>query len=214
MLPLVVFAPPLAAKSWRRTCAQAQKKQLCFYCRITLLDLHIALICNTTISFYQVRFKHKQPHILSPDLHAAMHRRTRRGVGGETTLPAWKFSEQTLFSGQGQLAQKSWMMTNISIQWKISGQTLFFRASATCSNVVNDKKYIFNTVNSGHTLFFRASAKILRVKRIFQYSENFQDVLCFPGQEQSCSKILIGKKYIQYSVFNAYSLGGDPRNLG
>jgi len=26
----------------------AQKKQLCFYCRIMLLALHIALICSTT----------------------------------------------------------------------------------------------------------------------------------------------------------------------
>jgi len=48
-----------------------------------------------------------------------------------------------------------------------------FRASASCSKILNDKKYIFNTVNSGHTLFFRARA--------------------------SCSTILNGKKYIQYS---------------
>jgi len=36
--------------------------------------------------------------------------------------------------------------------------------------ILNDKKYIFNAVNSGHTLFFRAStscSKILNVKTIF-----------------------------------------------
>jgi len=36
------------------------------------------------------------------------------------------------FSGQAQVAQKSWMIKNISIglQWKIWEQTLFFRANA------------------------------------------------------------------------------------
>jgi len=29
--------------------AQSPKKQLCFYCRILLLVLHIALICSTTL---------------------------------------------------------------------------------------------------------------------------------------------------------------------
>jgi len=45
-----------------------------------------------------------------------------------------------------------------------------FKASASCSKILNDKKYIFNTVNSGHTLFLRAStscSKILYVKSIF-----------------------------------------------
>ena len=28
-----------------------------------------------------------------------------------------------------------------------------FRAKASCSNILNDKKYIFNNVNSGRTLF-------------------------------------------------------------
>jgi len=30
---------------------------------------------------------------------------------------------------------------------------VFFRASASCSKILNDKKYILNTVNSGQTLF-------------------------------------------------------------
>ena len=59
--------------------------------------------------------------------------------------------------------------------------TLFFRASASCSNILNDKKYIFNTVNSGHILFFRARASC---STKIQYSEKFQGKLCFGGQAQ------------------------------
>ena len=71
-----------------------------------------------------------------------------------------------------------------------SGHTLFFRASASCSKILKDKKYlnagkifrantvfqgnlklfkilndnncIFNT-NSGYTMFFRESAKLLKI---------------------------------------------------
>jgi len=45
---------------------------------------------------------------------------------------------------------------------KIFRATLFFRASQSCSKILNDKKYIFNRVNSGQTLFFRASSKLLK----------------------------------------------------
>jgi len=103
---------------------------------------------------------------------AESHRRWRRGVGGRPPPRAWKISGQTLFSGQAQVAQKSWMIKNVySIQWIqgtlcVSGQahvvkspecqsifnrvenfraTLFFRASASCSKVMNGEK-IFNTV--------------------------------------------------------------------
>jgi len=82
------------------------------------------------------------------------------------------------FSGQVQVAQKSWKTNNISIHWKILGQTLFFRASAIkLLKIPNDKKYMFNTVNSANTLFFRASAscsKILNVKGIFNTVKNLR----------------------------------------
>jgi len=55
--------------------------------------------------------------------------RTKRGVGGGRP-PGLKNSGQTLFSRQAKVAQKSWKINNISMQWKISGQILFFRASA------------------------------------------------------------------------------------
>jgi len=50
--------------------------------------------------------------------------------------------------------------------------------------ILSDKKYIFNTVNSGHTLFFRAStscSKVLNVKAIFNTVKNFREAL-FSGQ--------------------------------
>jgi len=65
--------------------------------------------------------------------------------------------------------------------------TLFFRASASCSKILNNKKYVFRTVNSGYPLFFRASAscsKILNGQRYIQYSENFQRKLCFQGKRK------------------------------
>jgi len=90
---------------------------------------------------------------------------------------------------------------NISIQWKISGQLVFFRASASCSRILNDKKYIFDTVNSGHTLFYRARASCSNILNVKVYSIQWK----FSGQtlcfraSASSSKILNGKKYIQCS---------------
>ena len=48
----------------------------------------------------------------------------------------WKISRQLYFSGQVQVAQNSWMWKVYSIQWKIAGQLCFFRASASCSKIV------------------------------------------------------------------------------
>jgi len=98
-----------------------------------------------------------------------------------------KFQGTLCFSRQAQVVQKSWMINNISIHWQISRHTLFFRASASCSKILNDKKYIFSTVkNLRYTLFFRASAscsKILHVKSMFNAVKNFR-------ASASCSKIL------------------------
>ena len=46
--------------------------------------------------------------------------------------------------------------------WKFSGQLCFFRASASCPKMLNDKKYMFTTMNSGHTLFVRSCAKLFK----------------------------------------------------
>jgi len=42
-------------KRYQNYCiAQTPKKQICFYCRILLLALHIALMCSTTLNFDQM----------------------------------------------------------------------------------------------------------------------------------------------------------------
>jgi len=60
---------------------------------------------------------------------------------------------------------------------KHSRATLFFRASAGYSKLLNNKKDIFSAVNSGNPLFFRASAcKLLKnseCKKYIPYSEKF-----------------------------------------
>jgi len=47
-----------------------------------------------------------------------------------------------------------------------STATLFFKASASCSKVLNNIKYIFSTVNSGYPLFFRASASCSKILNV------------------------------------------------
>jgi len=112
--------------------------------------------------------------------------------GGRPPPRAWKISGQILFSGQALVAQKSWTPKKYLNTVKNSRATLFFRASASCSKILNNKKYIFRTLNSGHPTFFRASvscSKILNVKSIFNTVKNSRATLFF-RTSVSCSKIL------------------------
>jgi len=75
------------------------------------------------------------------------------------------------------------------------------RASASCSKILNGKKYIQYSEKFQGKLCFQGKCKLLKnseCKKYIQYSEKFQGTL-FSGQAQSCSKFLNGKKYIQYS---------------
>jgi len=69
--------------------------------------------------------------------------------------------------------------------------TLFFKESVSCSKILNNKKYIFNTVrNFRATPFFRASArcsKILNGKNIHSI-QGIQGTLSFSGQAQVAQK--------------------------
>jgi len=68
-----------------------------------------------------------------------------------------------------------------------------FQGKRRLFKFLNDKKYIFNKVNSGHTLFFRAStscSKILNVKTIFNTVKNVRENSVFRANA-SYSKILI-----------------------
>jgi len=98
------------------------------------------------------------------------HRRTRRGVGGCGRPPGLK----------------NFRANSVS------------RAHASSSKILNDKKYIFNTMkNSRATLFFSASAscsKILNVKSVFHTVKIFRATLFFRVSVR-CSKILNDKKY-------------------
>ena len=113
-------------------------------------------------------------------------------------------SGQTLFSGQAQVAQKSWMIKKYFNSVKNSRATVF-RASASCSKILNVKN-IFNTVkNCRATLFFRASAscsKILNVKSIFDTVKIFRAHSVFQGKRKLLKNPEC-KKYIQYSEFRA-----------
>jgi len=67
---------------------------------------------------------------------------------------------------------------------------LCFTASASCSKILNDKKYILNAVNSQHTVF-QGKRKLLKnpeCRKYIQYSEKFQGKLCFSGQAQVAEK--------------------------
>jgi len=64
--------------------------------------------------------------------------------------------------------------------------TLFFRASASCSKILNDKKY-FNTVKKFRSnLFFRASASCSKILNDKKYTVNivkiFSDNSVFQGK--------------------------------
>jgi len=76
-----------------------------------------------------------------------------------------------------------------------------FRASASCSKILNVKS-IFNTVKNfrAHSVF-QGKCKLLKnyeCKKYIQYSENFQVTLCFQGNPKLLKNPEC-KKYIQYS---------------
>jgi len=123
----------------------------------------------------------------------------RGGVteGGRPPTRAWTFSGQTLFSVQVQVARKSWMIQNISIQWKIPGQFCFHGKCKFLQNLEWQKVFSIQGKSSGHTLFFRAStscSNILNVKIIF----NTVNIL---RTSASCSKIVNGEKCSIQCIF-------------
>ena len=135
------------------------------------------------------------------------HRRTRRVVGGSVRSHprAWKILGQTLFSGQAVVAQKSWMIKNTV---KIFRAILFFRASASCSKILNNKK-IYSVLWIQGTLCFSGQAQLFKTpecKSIFNTVKNswansvFQDKHKLPKNSEC-------KKYIPYNEnFQSISL--------
>jgi len=71
-----------------------------------------------------------------------------------------------------------------------SGHPVFFRASASCSKILNVRS-IFNAVkNFRATLFFRASASCSKIlnDKIFSIQWKIPGQLCFSGQAQVAQK--------------------------
>jgi len=69
---------------------------------------------------------------------------------------------------------------------KIFRTTLVFRESASCSKILNDEKYVFNTVkNSRANSVFQDKRKLLKnykCKKYIAYNENFQGNSPFQGK--------------------------------
>jgi len=89
-----------------------------------------------------------------------------------------------------------------------------FQGKHKLFKILYDVKYIFDTANSGQTLFFKASpscSKILNVKCIFNKVKIFRANSVFQGK-RSCSKILNSKICIQYSEnFQGNSFSGQAQ---
>ena len=64
----------------------------------------------------------------------------------------------SVFQDKRKLLKNSECEKHIPYTMKIFRATFFFRASASCSKILNDKKYLNTAKNSRVTLFFRASA--------------------------------------------------------
>ena len=86
-----------------------------------------------------------------------------------------------------------------------SMSTLFLRASASYSKLLNNKKDILSAVNSGHPLFFRARASCSKILNNEKYIFRTlnQGQLCFSGQAQVAQNSWIIKIYAQHSEFRA-----------
>jgi len=76
-----------------------------------------------------------------------------------------------------------------------------FQGNCKLFKVLNDKKYIFSTVNSRHPPFFRASAncsKILKDEKYFNAMKNIRANSVFQGRHKLL-KSPECKNYIQHS---------------
>ena len=124
---------------------------------------------------------------------------------------------------------------------KNSRATLFFKASARCSKILNVRS-IFNTVKNSRLTLFSGQVQVTQnskiIKNIFNTAKNFRALSVFQGKRKLLKNPEC-KKYIQYSenfratlfffrasascskivngekIFDSlYSLGADPCNLG
>ena len=154
----------------------------------------------------------------------------------------WKLPGQLYFSGQAQVAQKSWIMKTIQyIQYCEFRVTSVFQGNLKLLKTPECKKYIQHSEKFlGNSVFQgkRSCSKILNDKKYIQYSENFQRKLCFQGKRrllkilnvksifntvkifratlffQCKRKLLKNRERWKKFQYSAHSLGGDLCNLG
>ena len=114
-----------------------------------------------------------------------------------------RFRAHSVFQGKRKLLKKP--ECKKYIPYSEFKATLFFRASASCSKILNVKS-IFNTLKNFRThAVFQGKRKLLRNpewKKYIPYSEKFQGTLCFQGKRKLLKKPEC-KKYIPYSEFKA-----------
>ena len=114
--------------------------------------------------------------------------------------PSWKISEQTLFSGQAQVAQKYWMVKNISIQWTISGQ-LWFSGQAQVARKHWMIKNIYSIQLIQGTLCFSGQAQVAQkcwMMKTISIQWEISGQLCFSSQLQVVQK--------SWMIKNLYSI--------
>ena len=120
-------------------------------------------------------------------------------------------SGQLCFSGQAQVAQKSWIIKNISLQIKISGQTLFSGQTQVAQKSWMIKNTWIQWKFSGQ-LCFSGQAQVDQIscliKIYIQYSQLRANSV-FQGKRKLLKNPEPWKNF-QYSVFSVYSLRGNP----
>ena len=81
------------------------------------------------------------------------------GRGGGRPQSLTNFRANSVFRARAMVAQKSWMIKKYFNTVKNSKATVF-QGKRKCSNILNDKKYIFNTVKIPGQLFFSGQAQV------------------------------------------------------
>jgi len=98
-----------------------------------------------------------------------------------------KFQGNSVFQGKREVAQKSWMINNISIQWKISGETLF-SGQAQVVKYPECKKYIqYSEQFQANSVFWGQAQKSWTVKKILNTVYIHLRVICVIWASAVCN---------------------------
>jgi len=94
------------------------------------------------------------------------------GAGGGATTPlSEKFRANSVFRASASCS-KFLKDKKYFNTVKIFRATSVFQGKRKLFKILNDKQYILNTVNSGHTLFFRANTRCSKILKCKNYIHN------------------------------------------